>query len=217
MFEHVITRDVAYELMVRAQRQALHHAVAEWYEQHLKGSYRGCIRACLPWSRTEVAAKAATFRGWRASRPRRSAPTGRPCGPAAAWRVTLRRPRKTAPRSIPARPAGSASSPRRTSGLGGTGQRRVHLSRRWSCSGLRCPTPFACSPAECCRQLGLRRTTAPSRPGRSAAGAAPPQEYLEASRAYIRSPRSTRSPTASRACPRRRPGAGPGRAGWPVT
>jgi class 3 adenylate cyclase/tetratricopeptide (TPR) repeat protein len=33
MFKHVITRDVAYDLMLGAQRRALHRAIAEWYEQ----------------------------------------------------------------------------------------------------------------------------------------------------------------------------------------
>lgn len=33
-FRHVITRDVAYELMPLAQRQTLHRAVAEYYERH---------------------------------------------------------------------------------------------------------------------------------------------------------------------------------------
>jgi class 3 adenylate cyclase/tetratricopeptide (TPR) repeat protein len=33
-FRHVITRDVAYELMPLSQRQTLHRAVAEYYERH---------------------------------------------------------------------------------------------------------------------------------------------------------------------------------------
>jgi len=33
MFKHVITRDVAYDLMLGAQRRWLHRAIAEWYEQ----------------------------------------------------------------------------------------------------------------------------------------------------------------------------------------
>src|SRR5262249_1465643 len=33
MFKHVITQEVAYNLMLFAQRQQLHRAVAEWYEQ----------------------------------------------------------------------------------------------------------------------------------------------------------------------------------------
>ncbi len=33
-FRHAITRDVAYELMPQAQRQPIHHAVAQWLEQH---------------------------------------------------------------------------------------------------------------------------------------------------------------------------------------
>ena len=33
LFRHVITRDVAYDAMTRAQRQPLHRAVAEWHER----------------------------------------------------------------------------------------------------------------------------------------------------------------------------------------
>jgi class 3 adenylate cyclase/tetratricopeptide (TPR) repeat protein len=33
LFKHVVTREVAYSLLLSAQRQQLHRAVAEWYEQ----------------------------------------------------------------------------------------------------------------------------------------------------------------------------------------
>ena len=43
LFKHVITQEVAYGLLLYAQRQSLHHGVAEWYEQaydkDLSGSY----------------------------------------------------------------------------------------------------------------------------------------------------------------------------------
>lgn len=34
MFKHVITQEVAYHLLVFAQRRQLHQAIAEWYERH---------------------------------------------------------------------------------------------------------------------------------------------------------------------------------------
>jgi hypothetical protein len=34
LFKHIITRDVAYNLMLFAQRRRLHQSVAEWYETH---------------------------------------------------------------------------------------------------------------------------------------------------------------------------------------
>jgi class 3 adenylate cyclase/tetratricopeptide (TPR) repeat protein len=34
LFKHIITQEVAYNLMLFAQRQQLHHAVAEWYERN---------------------------------------------------------------------------------------------------------------------------------------------------------------------------------------
>ena len=37
IFKHIITRDVAYNLMLYAQRQRLHQAVAEWYESDHAG------------------------------------------------------------------------------------------------------------------------------------------------------------------------------------
>lgn len=33
LFKHVVTQDVAYGLLLAAQRRQLHQAVAEWYEQ----------------------------------------------------------------------------------------------------------------------------------------------------------------------------------------
>jgi predicted ATPase len=64
MFQHVITRDVAYELMVRAQRRALHRAIAEWYEQHHAAELpRFYPLLAYHWSQTEVAAKAVQFQG----------------------------------------------------------------------------------------------------------------------------------------------------------
>jgi predicted ATPase len=64
IFKHVITRDVAYELMVRAQRRALHQAIAEWYEQYSEKELpRFYPLLAYHWSRTDEAAKAVQFQG----------------------------------------------------------------------------------------------------------------------------------------------------------
>lgn len=58
-FKHVITREVAYNLMLYAQRSQLHHAVAEWYEQRF-GDERPELLALLAhhWARAGVVTKA---------------------------------------------------------------------------------------------------------------------------------------------------------------
>ena len=64
MFKHVITRDVAYELMVRAQRQGLHRAIAEWYEQHHEAELpRLYPLLAYHWSRTDATTKAVHYQG----------------------------------------------------------------------------------------------------------------------------------------------------------
>jgi class 3 adenylate cyclase len=62
MFKHVITRDVAYDLMLGAQRRALHRAVAEWYEQrHQAQLPRFYPLLAYHWTRSGVTAKAITY------------------------------------------------------------------------------------------------------------------------------------------------------------
>ena len=64
MFKHVITRDVAYELMLRAQRRELHRAIAEWYERHHAAELpRFYPLLAYHWSRTGMAAKAVQYQG----------------------------------------------------------------------------------------------------------------------------------------------------------
>ena len=53
-FRHAITREVAYNLMLFAQRQGLHRAVAEWYEQTYPES-RSRFLPLLAWHWTQVA------------------------------------------------------------------------------------------------------------------------------------------------------------------
>ena len=62
MFKHVITRDVAYDLMLGAQRRALHRAIAEWYEQRHQvqlSNYR--VLLAYHWTRSGVTAKAIRY------------------------------------------------------------------------------------------------------------------------------------------------------------
>ena len=62
MFKHVITRDVAYDLMLGAQRRALHRAIAEWYEQrHQAQLPRFYPLLAYHWTRSGVTAKAIRY------------------------------------------------------------------------------------------------------------------------------------------------------------
>jgi len=62
MFKHVITRDVAYDLMLGAQRRALHRAIAEWYEQQRQAQLpRFYPLLAYHWTRSGVTAKAITY------------------------------------------------------------------------------------------------------------------------------------------------------------
>jgi len=62
IFKHIITREVAYNLMLFAQRRQLHQAVAEWYEQ----SYTDDLSLfyellAYHWRQAEIPAKAVAY------------------------------------------------------------------------------------------------------------------------------------------------------------
>jgi predicted ATPase/class 3 adenylate cyclase len=61
-FKHIVTREVAYNLMLFAQRRQLHQAVAEWYEAHI-GEQRSEMLALLAhhWARAGVVPKAVAY------------------------------------------------------------------------------------------------------------------------------------------------------------
>jgi class 3 adenylate cyclase/tetratricopeptide (TPR) repeat protein len=62
MFKHVITRDVAYDLMLGAQRRALHRRIAEWYEErHQAQLPRFYPLLAYHWTRSGVTAKAIRY------------------------------------------------------------------------------------------------------------------------------------------------------------
>jgi hypothetical protein len=62
IFKHIITQEVAYQLLVFSQRRQLHHAVAAWYER----AHAADLSAFYPllahhWSKAEVADKALEY------------------------------------------------------------------------------------------------------------------------------------------------------------
>jgi len=62
IFKHVITQEVAYNLMLFAQRRRLHHAVAEWYERfQSEDLVRLYPVLAHHWSRAEVSEKAVEY------------------------------------------------------------------------------------------------------------------------------------------------------------
>jgi class 3 adenylate cyclase/tetratricopeptide (TPR) repeat protein len=188
MFKHVITRDVAYELMVRAQRQALHQAIAEWYEQHHQGQLpRLYSLLAYHWSRTEMAAKAATFQGL----------AGEAALAGGAYREAIQSLTAALERDPPPPQDDSTKVRFRRArwerqlaegylGLGDTAQGRVHLSQALELLGAPLPDTLLVLAGRVLRQLTLQayHCAFPTRAvGR---GPRPPEECLEASRAYIR-------------------------------
>jgi class 3 adenylate cyclase/tetratricopeptide (TPR) repeat protein len=188
MFKHVITRDVAYELMVRAQRQALHRAIAEWYEQHHQGELpRLYSLLAYHWSRTDAAAKAANFQGL----------AGEGALAGGAYREAIQSLTAALERDPPPPQEDSAKLRFRRArwerqlaeahlGLGDTGQGRVHLSQALELLGAPLPATPGQLAGRVLRQLTLQayHRAFPTRAvGR---GRRPPEECLEASRAYIR-------------------------------
>jgi len=60
-FHHVITQEVAYQLMVPAQRRSLHRSVAEWYERNHADLVPFYPLLAKHWSNTDQAAKALEY------------------------------------------------------------------------------------------------------------------------------------------------------------
>jgi tetratricopeptide (TPR) repeat protein len=63
LFTHVITQEVAYDLLVYAQRRPLHRAVAEWYEAHVTDLEPLVPLLAHHWSRANVTEKAVHYLG----------------------------------------------------------------------------------------------------------------------------------------------------------
>jgi tetratricopeptide (TPR) repeat protein len=182
MFKHVITRDVAYELMVRAQRRALHRAVAEWYEQHHAAELpRFYPLLAHHWSRTDVAAKAAHFQGLAGEQ----ALAGGGYQEAILFLAAALSQEDLAEARF-RRARWERQLAEAHLGLGDTGQGRVHLGRALELLGAPLPATKRQLAGRLLRQLAVQayHRAFPARAvGR---GRRPPEECLEASRAYMR-------------------------------
>jgi class 3 adenylate cyclase/tetratricopeptide (TPR) repeat protein len=188
MFKHVITRDVAYELMVRSQRRALHQAIAEWYEQHHEGDLpRFYPLLAYHWSRTDETAKAVQFLGLAGERALEGG----------AYREAVLFLTAALDRDPPlTHDSGEVARFRRARwerqlaeahlGFGGTGKGRLHLGRALELLGTPLPQTNRQLGVGVLRQLTLQvvhRVFPDQAVGR---GRRSPEECLEASRAYMR-------------------------------
>jgi class 3 adenylate cyclase len=187
IFKHVITRDVAYELMVRTQRRALHHAIAEWYEQHHEGELpRFYPLLAYHWSRTDVAPKAVQFLGLAGERALEGG----------AYREAVLFLTAALDRDPPPEDGGEEARFRRARwerqlaeahlGFGGTGKGRLHLGRALELLGTPLPKTNRQLIASVLRQLTLQAVHRAFPNQAVGQGRRPPEECLEASRAYMR-------------------------------
>jgi class 3 adenylate cyclase len=187
MFKHVITRDVAYDLMLHAQRRPLHRAIAEWYEQHQIELPRFYPLLAYHWSRSGVAAKAVKYQGL----------AGEQALTSGAYREATLFLTAALERDAPAPEERSPDARFRRArwerqlaeahlGLGETREGRTHLSRALEQLGAPLPVTNRQLAGRLLRQLILQayhRAFPANAVGR---GRRPPEECLEASRAYIR-------------------------------
>jgi class 3 adenylate cyclase/tetratricopeptide (TPR) repeat protein len=189
MFTHVITRDVAYDLMLGAQRRALHRAIAEWYEQrHQARLPRFYPLLSYHWTRSGVTAKAITYLSLAGEQALAGAAYREAAlffadalalDPPAAGRGGSRQDRLR--RARWERQLGEAYL-----GLGRTGDGRTHLSRALDLLGVPLPTTKPRLASRLSQQLATQAAhralpaKAVRRQGRLR------EESLEASRIYIR-------------------------------
>jgi len=200
MFKHVITRDVAYELMLRAQRRELHRAIAKWYERHHAAELpRFYPLLAYHWSRTGMAAKAVQYQGL----------AGEQALAGGAYQEAVLFLTAALERDPPPPQDGNAEARFRRArwerqlaeahlGLGDTGEGRVHLGRALELLGTPCPPHLASSPAACCCSSPSRRYTVSSRTGPWAGDGGHQRTAWRRVGPTCASPRSSGSPTTSR-------------------
>jgi tetratricopeptide (TPR) repeat protein len=189
MFKHVITRDVAYDLMLGAQRRALHRAIAEWYERRQQAQLpRFYPLLAYHWTRSGVTAKAITYLSL----------AGEQALSGAAYREAALFFADALALDQPVAPGGGSREDRLRRarwerqlgeaylGLGRTGDGRIHLSRALELLGVPLPTAKRQLTGGLLQQLAIQAAhralpaAAVRRQGRER------EEALEASRIYIR-------------------------------
>jgi class 3 adenylate cyclase/tetratricopeptide (TPR) repeat protein len=187
MFKHVITRDVAYDLMLHAQRQPLHRAIAEWYEEHQVDLPRFYPLLAYHWTRSGVAAKAVKYQGLAGEQALASgAYREATLFLTAALKRDAPAPEEESPDARFRRARWERQLAEAHLGLGDTREGRTHLSRALEQLGAPLPVTNRQLAGRLLRQLILQayHRAFPTRAvGR---GRRPPEECLEASRAYIR-------------------------------
>ena len=215
LFKHVVTQEVAYSLLLYAQRRQLHRAVAEWYEQ----TQADDLSALYPllayhWGRAEEPTKTLAYLELAGEQALRAG--------AYQEAVDFLTDAASLAESRPARPRGAATGPlapparRRLHGAGPTA--REPPARR-PCGG---PAGLAgaATPLRLLGDLASRRCSKASTGyGRGGSSRRPsrPHGALEAARAYERLaiPQLLRErQRAGRQC--RAPSGQPGRAGWAI-
>jgi class 3 adenylate cyclase/tetratricopeptide (TPR) repeat protein len=189
MFKHVITRDVAYDLMLGAQRRALHRAIAEWYEQrHQAQLPRFYPLLAYHWTRSGVTANAIRYLSL----------AGEQALAGAAYREAALFLSDALALDQPATPdSGSGQDRLRRArwerqlgeaylGLGRTSDGRTHLSRALELLGAPLPTTKRQLPGRLLQQLAVQAAhrTLPAKAVRRQGQLR--EEALEASRIYIR-------------------------------
>jgi tetratricopeptide (TPR) repeat protein len=187
MFKHVITRDVAYDLMLGAQRRTLHHAVAEWYEQRQQAQLlRFYPLLAYHWTRSGVTAKAITYLSL----------AGEQALAGAAYREAALFLADALALDQPAAPGSREDRLRRARwerqlgeaylGLGRTGDGRAHLSRALELLGAPLPTTRRQLAGRLGQQLAIQAAHR-ARPAKTVRRQGQlREEALEASRIYIR-------------------------------
>jgi predicted ATPase len=187
MFKHVITRDVAYDLMLQSQRQPLHRAIAEWYEQHQVELPRFYPLLAYHWARSGVATKALMYQGLAGEQALTSgAYREATLFLTAALEQDAPAPEEESPDARFRRACWERQLAEAHLGLGDTREGRTHLSRALEQLGAPLPVTNRQLAGRLLRQLILQayHRAFPTRAvGR---GRRPAEECLEASRAYIR-------------------------------
>lgn len=189
MFKHVITRDVAYDLMLGAQRRALHRAIAEWYEQrHQAQLPRFYPLLAYHWTRSGAMAKAIRYLSL----------AGEQALAGAAYREAAVLLADALTLDKPATPGGGSRQDRLRRarwerqlgeaylGLGQTGEGRAHLSRALELLGAPLPTTKRQLAGRLLQQLAIQAVhrALPAKTVHRQGQLR--EESLEASRIYIR-------------------------------
>ena len=197
MFKHVITRDVAYDLMLGAQRRALHRAIAEWYEQrHQAQLPRFYPLLAYHWTRSGVTAKAIRYLSL----------AGEQALAGAAYREAALFLADALALDQPAESGGSRQDRLRRArwerqlgeaylGLGRTSDGRTHLSRALELLGVPLPTTKRQLAGRLCNSWPSRPPTGPSRQRPCAARDSCARKRWRPAGSISDSPRSSGSPT----------------------